>query len=118
MISQPRSFRAFWPYYLMAHRDTGCRRLHFIGSTGALIGLIAAIVLLNPLWFLAGLVFAYAMAWTGHFVIEGNRPATFGNPLWSFLGDIRMYLLWLAGRLEPALADAENTVESAARRDA
>ncbi|MDB5394143.1 MAG: hypothetical protein JWM91_1649 [Rhodospirillales bacterium] len=112
MTSKPRSFGAFWPYYLMAHRDPRCRRLHFIGSTGALIGLITAAVLLNPLWFLAGLGFAYAMAWTGHFAIEGNRPATFGNPLWSFIADIRMYLLWLAGRLEPALAAAEKTVSA------
>jgi hypothetical protein len=101
----------------MAHRDPRCRRLHFVGSTGALIGLIAAFALLNPLYALAGLVFAYAMAWTGHFAIEKNRPATFGNPFWSFIGDIRMYLLWLAGRLGPALASAEITVEGNVRRE-
>jgi hypothetical protein len=110
MISKPHNFQAFWPHYLMAHRDSRCRRLHFIGSTGAVAGLIAAIVLLNPLWILAGLIFAYAMAWTGHFALERNRPATFGNPLWSFIGDIRMYLLWLSGRLGPEIAAAERAV--------
>ena len=114
-MDRPRSFGAFWPYYLMAHRDPRCRAMHFVGSTGATIGLIAAIVLLNPLWILAGLIFAYAMAWTGHFALERNRPATFGNPLWSFIGDIRMYLLWLAGRLPSALAEAEKALPRESR---
>ena len=110
VMQKPRSFGAFWPYYLMAHRDKRCRALHFVGSTGALVGLVLAIALLNPFWILAGLAFAYAMAWTGHFAIERNRPATFGNPLWSFIGDVRMYLLWLSGNLAPALAEAEKTM--------
>ena len=110
MIEKPRTFGAFWPYYLMAHRDPRCRRLHYLGSTGALIGIIAALALLNPLWFLAGMTFAYGMAWTGHFAVERNRPATFGNPLWSLAGDIRMYLLWLAGRLDAQLQAAERTI--------
>jgi hypothetical protein len=107
MLEKSRNFGAFWPHYLMAHRDPRCRRLHFVGSTGALVGLVLSVALLNPLWAVGGLIFAYAMAWTGHFALEGNRPATFGNPLWSFIGDIRMYLLWLGGRLEPELRAAE-----------
>lgn len=106
-MEKPRSFGAFWPYYLMAHRDPRCRQLHYVGSTGALIGTILAVALLNPLWFALGMVFAYAMAWTGHFAVERNRPATFGNPLWSLIGDIRMYSLWISGRLAPELAAAE-----------
>jgi hypothetical protein len=106
-MDKPRSFGAFWPHYLRAHRDPRCRALHYVGSTGATLGLITAIVTLNPLWILAGLVFGYAMAWIGHFTLERNKPATFGNPLWSFIGDVRMYLLWLSGRLAPALAEAE-----------
>lgn len=97
----------------MAHRDPRCRRLHYVGSTGAFIGIMAAVVALNPLWFIAGMVFAYAMAWTGHFAVERNRPATFGNPLWSLLGDIRMYLLWLSGRLEAQLGAAERALDDA-----
>jgi hypothetical protein len=113
MIEKPRSFGAFWPHYLMAHRSPKCRRLHYVGSTGALLGIILSFVFLNPLWFVAGMVFAYAMAWTGHFAVERNRPATFGNPIWSLIGDIRMYFLWLSGRLEPQLAAAEQTSAAA-----
>jgi hypothetical protein len=99
----------------MAHRDPRCRRLHYVGSTGALIGIILSVALLNPFWFVAGMVFAYAMAWIGHFAVERNRPATFGNPLWSLVGDIRMYFLWLSGRLDPQLSAAEQTLDVARR---
>ncbi|HTJ62985.1 MAG TPA: DUF962 domain-containing protein [Alphaproteobacteria bacterium] len=109
MTQAPKTFRAFWPHYLRAHRDPGCRRLHYLGSTGALVGIVAAIATLNPLWFLTGMAFAYAMAWVGHFTMEGNRPATFGNPVWSLIGDIRMYLLWLTGRLDAEMAAAERS---------
>jgi hypothetical protein len=113
MIEAPATFKAFWPHYLRAHRAPACRRFHYVGSSGALIGIAASLVTRNPLWFVIGIVFAYAMAWTGHFAVERNRPATFGNPLWSLMGDIRMYWLWLGGRLEPALAAAEQSDRAA-----
>lgn len=31
------------------------------------------------------MVVAYAFAWTGHFFIEGNRPATFLYPSYSLM---------------------------------
>jgi hypothetical protein len=118
-METPKTFRAFWPAYLHAHRDPNCRRLHYVGSTGALAGIVLAIVRLDPLWLLAGLAFGYGMAWIGHFAVERNRPATFGNPLWSLIGDIRMYLLWLAGRLESAMRAAEaGTLGSSEARSA
>ena len=114
---RPTSFAAFWPYYLMAHRDPRCRALHYVGSSGGIAGTIAAIATLNPLWLVVGLVFAYGLAWIGHFFVEGNRPATFGNPAWSLIGDLRMYSLWLSGRLAPALAAAEDRLTRAPGSD-
>ena len=108
MTQKPQGFREFWPHYLRAHGDARSRRLHFVGSTGALLGMVVGLARLDPLWILAGLAFGYSMAWTGHFVFERNRPATFGNPVWSLIGDIRMYLLWLSGRLAPALKAAQD----------
>lgn len=52
-----------------------------------------------PVTFPSGVVFAYACAWAGHFGIEKNRPATFQYPLWSFLGDLRMWSHMARGRL-------------------
>jgi hypothetical protein len=50
-------------------------------------------------WLLAGVVWAYAFAWIGHFKIEHNKPATFTYPLWSLLGDFKMWGLMAAGKL-------------------
>jgi hypothetical protein len=35
----------------------------------------------------------------GHFVFEKNRPATFGHPIWSLRGDLKMYSLALRGKM-------------------
>ena len=107
VMEKLKTFRAFWPTYLRAHRDPRCRRMHYVGSTGTLLGAALAVALLDPLWLVAGFAFGYGMAWIGHFAFEHNRPATFSHPAWSLAGDIRMYALWLSGRLGPALKAAE-----------
>lgn len=38
------------------------------------------------------------VAWFSHFTIEGNRPATFGHPFWSFRGDLKMLAMMWRGR--------------------
>jgi hypothetical protein len=89
------SFAEFYPWYLSEHRNGTCRRLHFIGSTMSLICLWALIWTRQPGFFVAGLMFGYGFAWVGHFVFEKNRPASFKRPLWSFMGDWRMYFdIW------------------------
>lgn len=37
------------------------------------------------------LLVAYGFAWVGHFVYEHNKPATFIYPLFSLLGDFKMW---------------------------
>ena len=54
---------------------------------------------LNPLWLLAALVCGYGFAWVGHFFLEHNRPATFRQPLYSLMGDWKMYWQTLTGRI-------------------
>jgi hypothetical protein len=94
------SYPAFWQHYLVLHRKKGSRRLHYLGSlTGPLVLFWALVV--GPLWLLLLVpVLGYGLAWAGHFLVEGTRPATFGHPLWSLWSDYRMLGLWLAGRLE------------------
>lgn len=53
----------------------------------------------SPILFPAGVVFAYANAWIGHFGIEKNVPATFTYPVWSFLADIKMWTHMAKGEL-------------------
>ena len=91
-----KSFAEFYPFYLGEHRNTTCRRLHFAGSTLALLCLLAFASTGQPGWLLAGLLAGYALAWVGHFVFERNKPASFKRPLYSFLGDWAMYRdIWM-----------------------
>ena len=100
------SYAEFWPHYLRAHRDPRTRAAHYLGTFLAIALVIAAAIdgdwRLLPAAPLAG----YAAAWFAHAFFEGNRPATFGHPLWSFYSDFRMLALWASGRLEPELDKA------------
>lgn len=93
------SFAAFYPYYLSEHRDRTCRRLHFAGSTVALLCLLMIVITGNAWWLLGAVVSGYAFAWVGHFGFEKNRPATFRHPLYSLMGDWLMYADILRGRI-------------------
>lgn len=94
-----RTFAEFYPFYLGEHTNRVSRRLHFIGSSIGLLLLISALltgdIKLVPLALLQG----YAFAWIGHFFFEHNRPATFKYPLFSFMGDWRMWWDILRGRI-------------------
>ena len=85
------SFREFYPFYLSEHRNSMCRRLHFVGSTLALVCIALTLVTREWWWLAAAMVAGYGFAWAGHFFFEHNRPATFKYPLYSFVGDWVMY---------------------------
>ena len=93
------SFAEFYPFYLSEHSDRTCRRLHFAGSTLALLCLVALILTRSPWWLLAGLLCGYGFAWIGHFAFEKNQPASFKQPLFSFMGDWKMFWQILTGRI-------------------
>jgi len=96
----PASYQEFWPTYVAQHLSARCRLMHFAGTALAI-----ACVLVSPRFppaALAAPVFGYGLAWSGHFVFEGNRPASWQSPraaLWSLRGDLRMFGLMLVGRM-------------------
>lgn len=92
-------FADFYPVYLAEHADRTSRRLHFVGSSLALLCLGLLVATRDPLWFLAALLCGYGFAWVGHFFFEHNRPATFRQPLYSLMGDWKMYWQTLTGRI-------------------
>lgn len=94
------SFAEFYPFYLHEHSHPTCRRLHFVGSALAPVFVALAIVRANPLWLLAALLSGYGFAWIGHFAFEKNRPASFKQPLYSFLGDWKMFGEMLTRRIK------------------
>ncbi len=104
MDERPRAYRDFWPIYLAAHRRPGTRALHYLGTLAGVALAVAGAADLDWRLVAAGPVVGYGFAWAGHGLVEGNRPATFGHPFWSFYSDFRMLSLWATGRLAPHLA--------------
>lgn len=89
----------FYPFYLSQHANRTSRRLHFVGTTSALVLLVTAVVM--PMWWLivVAIVQGYVLAWIGHFFFEHNKPATFAYPWLSFLGDWRLWWEMLIGKI-------------------
>jgi len=85
------SFAAFYPFYLSEHSHRTCRRLHFVGSSLALVCLAMLAFTGKPQYLVYGLLCGYGCAWIGHFGFEKNKPASFKRPLYSFMGDWVMY---------------------------
>lgn len=96
------TFQEFYPFYLGQHQNKTCRRMHLAGTTIALVLLLRILCsllgLLQPMSpvqviknFAFAVVQAYAWSWTGHFAFESNTPATLSAPVYSFLGDMRMW---------------------------
>lgn len=91
MEQRYQSFSEFYPFYLSQHQHPVCRRLHFVGS--ALILIVLGYILYSQhfIWLISLPIIGYGFAWVGHFAFEKNRPATFTYPLWSLMGDWKMF---------------------------
>ncbi len=94
------SFADFFPFYLGEHRNSTCRILHFIGTSIALSLTIYAIATGFYALIVLAVVQGYAWAWVGHFGFEKNKPASFKQPLYSFIGDWVMWWQLLTGKIK------------------
>jgi hypothetical protein len=93
------TFKEFWPQYLALHTKFGTRFFHVLGLVTAYSVVFSALVHWQ-LWYIAAApMFGYGLAFSGHFWVEHNMPASFKHPLLSFLADHRMAYLTLRGRL-------------------
>lgn len=61
---------------------------------------VYALVSREWLFLILAPVFGYGFAWIGHFFIEKNRPATFTHPLWSLMGDWKMFGEIISGKIK------------------
>jgi hypothetical protein len=93
------SFEEFYPAYLQEHADPTSRRLHFVGTSVAVLLVIYALATGRWAVLLLALIAGYGFAWVGHYFYERNRPATFKHPLYSLMGDFRMAFDMLRGRV-------------------
>ncbi|MDY7537318.1 DUF962 domain-containing protein [Undibacterium sp. RTI2.1] len=99
MSQKYSSFAEFYPLYLSEHRNRHCRQLHFIGSTLVLLCVAMFIGTGAGVWLIAAPLCGYGFAWVGHFGFEKNKPASFKQPLYSFMGDWVMYWQLWTGKI-------------------
>ena len=111
-----QTYKEFWPYYLKEHSLATTRAWHYVGTSLALLILIAAIATRQWVWVLGAFVSGYFFAWVSHGVFEKNKPATFTYPLWSLFSDFKMLFCFITGRMEQELESAN--VTSRAMQDA
>ncbi len=93
------NYSEFWDFYVSEHSNPLNRLLHFVGTSLGMVLLVWFLAsgkfLFIPLCFVCG----YAFAWTGHFLVEGNKPASFQYPVWSFISDYKMAFYMLTGKM-------------------
>jgi hypothetical protein len=104
-MADPRfaGYQEFFAFYLREHSNPRNRMMHAAGTLLGICTVAVPIAIGHPWFALLWPVVAYGFAWTGHFLIEGNKPATFGHPFWSFISDFYMLGLMLTGRLQGRL---------------
>lgn len=111
------SFTEFWPFYVREHSRPATRALHVAGSSLGLVFVVLAASRRRPAYLLGALASGYALAWIGHFFVEKNRPATFRYPVWSFLGDWKMFGLTCRGRMREEIERLGREAGKNAARD-
>ena len=103
-----KDMNEFWPFYVGEHKEPLNRALHFIGTSNFIFWLTTAIVRRDYRFVFLAIFLAYGFAWTGHFFVEKNRPATFRYPLKSLVGDFKMYAKIWQRQMEKELAQIKN----------
>ena len=94
------NFKDFYQFYLTEHLDPLNRLLHFVGTSIGFCLLLYVVLTGHYIFILYGVLAGYFCAWLGHFVFEKNKPASFKQPLYSFIGDWCMWFQLLTGKLK------------------
>ena len=92
------SFNEFYPFYLSEHAKKTTKIFHAAGSLIVLAILIYCIITKDWEKLYLTPIFGYGFAWFSHLVFEKNKPATFKYPLYSLMGDFRMFFEILRGK--------------------
>jgi len=101
--SRYKNYNEFFEFYVSQHADARNRWLHVLGTLMGLAVLFGAFLWSHPWYALLWIPTSYSFAWIGHLLVEGNRPATWKHPWWSFISDFRMVYLMVTGGLRPWL---------------
>jgi hypothetical protein len=92
-----KNFGEFYPFYLGEHSHPTNRRLHVLGTTFVVLLLLLRVLGMFR-WAILVPIVGYGFAWVGHFYFEKNKPATFKHPLWSLMGDFKLWFETVSGQ--------------------
>lgn len=98
-MSEPiKNFKEFYPYYLSQHSKKLTRMLHFLGTL--LMFAVIVFVLQSGkerfLWYLP--IFGLGISALSHYIFEKNKPTSFQYPVFTLLGDFKMFFELLIGK--------------------
>ena len=93
-------FEEYYEEYLTLHQNKWNRYLHFLGTVVAFTVAGVGLFTLNWILILVAPLLVYPFAWTGHLLVEGNKPAAWSNPIMARRADLRMFWETLTGKLE------------------
>lgn len=111
-VPQFSSFEEFYPFYISQHSKRATRWVHVAGTTLGIAAGVRAFSRRKPAELIAWPVISYAFAWTAHFGIEKNKPASFGHPIWSLMGDFKMVADMATGKDAQLQAMADDYLAS------
>jgi hypothetical protein len=100
------TFKEYYKHYLTLHQNKWNRRLHVLGqltTIATFIFITYLIIKLSIFFFLLYSIIpfiVYPFAWSGHFFLEKNKPASFKNPWWAKRADWIMLKDILIGKIK------------------
>jgi hypothetical protein len=89
------SEKQFWDLYIGEHQKPLNRWMHATGTL--LAGILIVVTVVTRQWWLLFFVpvIGYGFAWTGHALVEKNRPLSFKFPIRSLFADFKLaFLMW------------------------
>ncbi|MGZ5188312.1 MAG: Mpo1-like protein [Kaistella sp.] len=98
MSERIKNFKEFYPYYLSQHSKKLTRMLHFLGTL--LMFAVIVFVLQSGkerfLWYLP--IFGLGISALSHYIFEKNKPTSFQYPVFTLIGDFKMFFELLIGK--------------------
>lgn len=89
----------FWPIYLRLHSKRSTQIMHTIGLVAAYLTVLLALATGQTWYILAAPMIGYWFAFSGHFLFEKNKPASFDHFWLSLYCDHKLCWLVLTGKL-------------------
>ena len=94
-----RDFDQFYHHlYRHEHSNPVNRWIHFLSNLSILTCLVLAVALWKWQFLIAALFFQLVPPYLGHVLFEGGHESAAQSPLWSAMGNWRMFLDIVRGR--------------------